>query len=295
MSDLLEDFEQKRQVLRQIVEEHIKKRDDLSAESHKYAEERDNLNSEVRELRDEIKKKIARKGELIDHVQKLRAEKEEHYKVLSELRKELRKIKDETNLEGMDRRTLRFKERELQRLETRQQTNILDKKDEMKLVAEIRKLTMDIKKMKTIMDKELEGNQSIRDLTLKVNAERKAGETFKKEIEKISKEITQLSEEINSGLQSLDETRKKADDLHEMFVKFSQESTKEHELFIQTKNELRELEKEATTVKTKNKATKKKEKEGELQKKATTLFEKFKNGEQLTTEDLLILQKAGFL
>ena len=42
-------------------------------------------------------------------------------------------------------------------------------------------------------------------------------------------------------------------------------------------------------------AIKKKEKEGELQKKATTLFDKFKNGEQLTTEDLLTLQKAGFL
>ena len=29
--------------------------------------------------------------------------------------------------------------------------------------------------------------------------------------------------------------------------------------------------------------------------KATILFDKFKNGEQLTTEDLLILQKAGLL
>jgi Uncharacterized archaeal coiled-coil protein len=45
----------------------------------------------------------------------------------------------------------------------------------------------------------------------------------------------------------------------------------------------------------KYKATRRKEREGELQTMANTLFDKFKNGEQLTTEDLLILQKAGFL
>ncbi|MEM3675957.1 MAG: coiled-coil protein [Thermoplasmataceae archaeon] len=295
MSDLLEEFEQKRELLRRMVEEHIKKRDELAAESHKYAEERDTLNGMVRELREEVKKKITRKGELIEEVQKLRSEKEEHYKVLADLRKEYRKIKDETNAEGFDKRTLKAKEKELQRLETKQQTTLLDKKEEDKVVAEIRKLTNEIKNMKASIDKALQTNDSIKEITAKINTERKAGEDLKKRIDEISNEITALSDEINRGLQELDDMRKKADENHEQFVKFSQESTKEHEAFIQTKNELRDLEKVINTLKTKDRATKKKEKEGELQKKASSLFEKFKNGEQLTTEDLLILQKAGFL
>ncbi|MCL5783020.1 MAG: phosphoserine phosphatase, partial [Candidatus Thermoplasmatota archaeon] len=123
----------------------------------------------------------------------------------------------------------------------------------------------------------------------------KTGEGMKEEIDAISSRITALSEDINRSLQELDETRKNADEFHEQFVKFSQESTKEHEAFIQAKTELRDLEKVTSSLRTKTRAIKKKEKEGELQKKATTLFDKFKNGEQLTTEDLLTLQKAGFL
>ena len=48
-------------------------------------------------------------------------------------------------------------------------------------------------------------------------------------------------------------------------------------------------------MKAKTRATRKKEKEGELQTMANDLFEKFKKGEQLTTEDLMVLQRAGFL
>ncbi len=121
------------------------------------------------------------------------------------------------------------------------------------------------------------------------------GEALKKQIDEISQKINALSEEITNDLAQLDETRKQADQFHEMFVKYNQESEKEHEAFIQAKNDLRDLEKVISTLKTKARTTKKKEKESDLQKKAMTLFDKFKNGEQLTTEDLLILQKAGFL
>ncbi|EQB70879.1 MAG: hypothetical protein AMDU1_APLC00044G0017 [Thermoplasmatales archaeon A-plasma] len=295
MSELLDEFEGKREVIRQIVEEHIKKRDEAAAESHRYAEERDILNNKVHEMRDEVKKKIAEKNELIEQVQKLRAEKEEHYANLSELRKDYRKVRQETNVEGVDKQSLRLKEKELQRLEIKQQTTELGKDEEKKVVHEIRKLTNEIKQIKQIREKELESNDAVRDLNQKITAERKAGEALKVQIDEISSRITALSDEINKDLQELDETRKKADEYHELFIKFSQESTKEHEAFIQAKNDLRDLEKVISSLRTKTRATKKKEKEGELQSRATELFEKFKNGEQLTTEDLLILQKAGFL
>lgn len=295
MSELLEDFETKREFIRKIVEEHIKKRDDAAGESHKFAEERDILNNKVREMREEVKERIAEKNGLIENVQKLRAEKEDHYKELSELRKQYRKVREETNVEGVDRRSLRGKEKELQRLETRQQTTALDKKEEAKVVTEIRRLSNEIRQIKVVRDQKLQSNDSIRELSQKINSERKSGEALKKDIDGISKKITAISEDINKRLQDLDETRKHADEFHEQFVKFSQESTKEHEAFIQAKTELRDLEKVISSLRTKAKASKKKEKEVDLQKKATTLFDKFKNGEQLTTEDLLILQKAGFL
>jgi uncharacterized coiled-coil DUF342 family protein len=83
--------------------------------------------------------------------------------------------------------------------------------------------------------------------------------------------------------------------MHESFIKYNQEAEKEHIEFIKAKNDLRDMEKAIFSIRTKNRTTKKKEKETELQKMAEELFEKFRNGEQLTTEDLLILQKAGLL
>ncbi len=246
-------------------------------------------------MREEAKKRIAEKGELIENVQKLRADKEEHYKNLSELRKELRKIRDTTDIQGIDSKEIRIKERELQKLELKQQTTQLNKTDELKVVSEIKRLSNEIRKMKKQRDTELQSNSVVRDLSEKINSERQQGEALKKEIEEISSKISSISDDINTRLQELDEVRKNADDYHEQFIKFSQESEKEHEAFIKAKNDLRDLEKVISSLRTKTKTTKKKEKEGHLQKKATTLFDKFKNGEQLTTEDLLILQKAGFL
>ena len=76
MTELLDEFEEKREALRNIVEEHVRNRDRLSEESQKFAAERDVLNAKVRELRDAAKEKIAEKSALIEQVQKLRAEKE---------------------------------------------------------------------------------------------------------------------------------------------------------------------------------------------------------------------------
>jgi len=295
MTELLEEFDQKHAAIREQVEEHIRKRDEAAAESHKFAEQRDILNNKVREMREEAKKKIAEKNELIEKIQQLRAEKEALYQTLSELKREYAKLRDELDVKGVDRQTLRFKEKELKRLETKQQTTLLEKKEEQKIVSEIRKLNNEIIHLKEMRESELSSNKSTKELMDKIAEIRKQAEAKKKEIDQISPKITALSEAINEELTQIDEIRKQADELHEQFIKYTQESTKEHEAFIQAKNDLRDLEKVIATLRTKARATKKKEKEGELQKKATTLFDKFKNGEQLTTEDLLVLQKAGFL
>ena len=189
MSDLLEEFEQKKEVSREIVEEHVSKRDNASTEAHEYAQLRDELNTKVREMRDDVKRKIAEKNELIEKVQNMRADKEEHYRKLSELRKEMRKIRDEANIQGIDRRDIKARKKDLERLELKQQTTQLKKNEELKVVAEIKKLTNEIKRMEKQFETELEGNSSIRDLNGKINEEKKLGESEKKEIEEISSKI----------------------------------------------------------------------------------------------------------
>ncbi len=57
-------------------------------------------------------------------------------------------------------------------------------------------------------------------------------------------------------LQELDEVRHTADENHELFVKYSQESEKEHAAFIKAKNDLRDLEKAIYAIKIKQRLAK---------------------------------------
>ncbi len=294
MTDLLEDFETKKDTIQDEVERHIKKRDEANTEAQKYAKIRDDLNQQTHEMREKAKGKIAEKNELIDKIKVLREEKEAHYKNLSELKKKLRELKAGIGV-GTEARDLKAREKELQYLEKRQQTTELKKEEENKIITDIRRLNNEIKKAKVNREQELLKNKDIKEITDQINEERTKGEEYKKHIEELSDRISKLSDEINSDLQELDEVRRNADENHEIFIKHSQESEKEHAAFIKAKTDLRDLEKAIYAIKNKTKVTKKKEKESELQEKAVALYEKFKAGEQLTTEDLLILQKAGFL
>jgi uncharacterized coiled-coil DUF342 family protein len=295
MSEILPDFEKKREILRNLADEHINKRDELSQESRYYAEERDKLNQKSKSLRESVMKKIDEKGSLIATIQKMRDEKEEFYKEYAEIRKELRKNRENFKSTGVDPMELKKKERELDKLIKVQQTQPMDKNDEKKVVLQIRKLNNEIMKSKERMESEIKGNDSIKKLSDETNEKKKVFEQMKKEIDELSNQINKIGDEINTGLKELDETRKKADGFHEMFIKFSKDSEKEHEEFVKAKIELRDIEKMLGEKRAKTRATRKKEKEGELQTKANDLFEKFKKGEQLTTEDLMVLQKAGFL
>ncbi|WP_009887095.1 coiled-coil protein [Ferroplasma acidarmanus] len=294
MTDLLEDFETKKEAIRDEVELHIKKRDEANAEAQKYAKIRDELNQKTHEMREHAKEKIAEKNELIEKIKTLRDEKEVHYKNLSELKKQLREYRSSLGT-NIDIKDIKAKEKELQYLERRQQTTELKKDEENKIIVEIRRLNNEIKKSKTLREQELLKNGDVKELTDKINEERTVGEGYKKEIEDLSNRISQLSDEINDELQKLDEVRKVADENHETFIKYSQESEAEHAAFLKAKIELKDMEKAIYSIRNKSKVTKRKEKESELQEKASELYEKFKAGEQLTTEDLLILQKAGFL
>ncbi len=183
----------------------------------------------------------------------------------------------------------------MQKLITKQQTMQLTKTEEAKIVQEIKKYSNEIKKMKEERTKQLGENEKVKALLSQIDEEKVLARDFKKKAEEISNQISDISNDINKSLQELDEVRKKADEFHEQAIQFGKESEKNHEAFIQAKNDLRDLEKVINGLKTKKRVSKKKEKEDELHKKASVLFEKFKNGEELTTDDLLILQKAGFL
>lgn len=295
MSEVLPELEQKKDLLKKLADEHVRKRDSFSSESHYYAEERDKLNQKTKSMREAVLQKISEKSALIEKVQKLRDQKEQVFQDLKKLREKIREQKKNFRSDEYNPTELKKKEKELKRLEDKQQTTELSKDDENKIVLQIRKLANEIKIMKTKVDEGIQQSKSYKEISDEINKRKEEYDKLKAEIDAISKEINRLGEEINNGLLELDENKKKADEFHELFIKNNKEAEKEHQEFIKVKKDLKEVENMIHSLSSKNKATKKKEKEGELQTKAVELYNKFINGEQLTTDDLLILQKAGLL
>ena len=64
---------------------------------------------------------------------------------------------------------------------------------------------------------------------------------------------------------------------------------------MQAAKDVKDFEKIIAGLKQKMSKSKKREEKKEIKKKAEEIYKKFKNGEPLTTEDLMILQKAGLL
>jgi uncharacterized coiled-coil DUF342 family protein len=93
----------------------------------------------------------------------------------------------------------------------------------------------------------------------------------------------------------LDSYSKKANELQENIVMTKIEADKVHKEFIDHVNRIHELERNISDVEKKKYKEKKLEDASLAQKEANDIFEKFKRGEKLSTEDLMILQKAGLI
>jgi uncharacterized coiled-coil DUF342 family protein len=88
---------------------------------------------------------------------------------------------------------------------------------------------------------------------------------------------------------------KRITEIQENIVITKIEADKVHKDFIDHVNQIHELEKTIASTEKKKEKKKKMEDVSAAQKEADEVFERFKRGEKLSTEDLMILQKAGLL
>ncbi|MFO1533873.1 MAG: phosphoserine phosphatase, partial [Thermoplasmatota archaeon] len=91
-----------------------------------------------------------------------------------------------------------------------------------------------------------------------------------------------------------DKLRKKADKLQERFVVSKMEADKIHKTYIEFVNAIHEIE-DAQAGGSRDSAASQASRAEKSEAAAELVFQKFKAGEKLSTEDLLTLQKAGLL
>jgi uncharacterized coiled-coil DUF342 family protein len=254
-----------------------KERDRLNDEARKHAEERDVFNAQVRGLVNEANEHKKRRDELNEGVKRSKEARDEANKAADEAGKAADTLRRERMPEG----------------------NPGDS------VAKLKKEALTTSKEKALMDRLKEIGKLIRakESQLRSDPELKAAlesaDQLKEKAEKSHAKVGEMAEKAQSEHDSMiklykssDKLRKQADKLQERFVVSKMEADKIHKAYIDVVNDIHYLEDESANARA-GRPSEAQQARGEAA--AELVFQKFKAGEKLSTEDLLTLQKAGLL
>ena len=92
-----------------------------------------------------------------------------------------------------------------------------------------------------------------------------------------------------------DKSREAADEAHRQFVEAQETADAEHNHFIACQKELRDYDKVIGGLRKKTKKTKITKEQKAVRKEAERVFQMFRGGEKLTTDDILLLQRAKLI
>ncbi len=294
MPELLEELEARYEKRKREMELHRMLRDKHNKEAREWADKRDELNKQVKEILAEAKEHKAKRDELNEKVKELKEKRKEW----NEKAKELATKFKEARSKYMPRKDLpnigKLRKR-LKELEFKQQTMVLTPEKERELVELIDSLYKKITEYEKIIEDETKKNKELNELRVKLQEARANAEKYHQEIEKLVAEAQEHHNKMVELFEKIDELRKQADEAHRLFLENKKIADEEHEEFIQAARDVRDFEKILAGLRQKRIASKKKQEKTEIKKKAEEIYERFKRGEPLTTEDILILQKAGLL
>ena len=286
---MLDELQLKRERENQEAERHRRRRDDLNEKTREWVVKRDALNAQVRGLIDEATQHRILRDELNAQVKAAKEERDKWNRRVNDLQDQLSDLKRRKMPRGAI--PLGKLQQELKRLEFRQMTSVLSVDKERALIDEIQKLQAEVRKL----EKALEENEDVR----KVNDELK---TVREKAEEAHRRVSELAEkaqrehDLMTGLyEQSDALRRQADLAQEEFIKTKMLADEEHRKHIERIRQVHDYDKIIQGIWMKTRSVPGVSEEADAKKEAEQIFEKFKKGEKLSTEDLLTLQKSGYL
>lgn len=294
---LLQEFQRKREQLNQQAHRHREIRDRMNDQTKAHAARRDEFNMQVRALVEKANQHKAKRDELNAKVKAGKGRRDELNKeahAKSEALNALRKDRGVASQgSGIPLGKLRA---EIRHLEYQQQTTVLTPQKERALIELIAAKQKELK--------EREGAYQEND---EVKAAYEAMKTAKAAAEEQHQAVTVLANEAQGEHDQMvqlfnqaDALRKQADAAQGDFVKSKVEADKVHREYIDAVSAIRDLERvmgalRAGGTRAEREAMPASSSNAEAQAEADSIFDKFRKGEKLSTEDLMALQKAGRL
>jgi len=274
-------------VLADTMEGVRKQKDEKEAEISKVADEREEFNKiarEQRKIRDELNASLK---ENLNKAIEYRNERNEINKQVEEAKKARNEANSKIkNLEWNSGKRNKIKiENEIKKIDKIIETRVLDIKKENQLVKnanDLRKQLMEIHE----------------DEAAKGEAEelKKVSEEEHEKVIELSEKAQAAHEEMLKYFRKTDDIRTAADEAHKKFIEARRNASDKHEEFKAILSDIHVINKKLGSNKPKrrksdNKGSSGANKNREEKQRAEEIFEKFKQGGKVSTEEILLLQK----
>ena len=279
LRELRKDYHKKAEVLRT-------KRDELNLLSQSHASDRNDLNVKAKEHMDNVHLYRDRRNGLNIEVGEIRDERREVSNGVNDLKDQFLKLKRK-RFSGRNLPPVSRLRKQIQELEIKQMTTPLTTDKERALVDEIGSLQNKIKEHDNLIETDtevLEARDKFRD------AEKIRRELGKK-MQKSRQEAQVAHHTMKDSLRFNRQTRRKADAAQRLFVKAKEKADEVHNEYIEYLRGMQEIDRMTASQGRSGSSVDQKASAAS----AEDLFAKFLAGEKLSTEQLMIIQKAGML
>jgi len=289
VDESVEDLIKKKDDYQNKANECKRKRDQLHEKSKKMANERDEINAKVRQIRNSINEHKRKRDEFNERVKHAKEQRNEIIKNHLELKRKIKDLeREQSSISGFNLNQMKLN---LKKLENEQMTQPMSAQKEKKLIETIKGIHLKIKEQENNLNKDPKLKKSLEE----EKALRQKAEKQHEIVEKMAKKAQEEHQGMIELLTQLDNYVKKTTSIQEEIVLTKIEADTVHKEFIENVNKIHELEKIINSLEKKKVVKKKIADVSAAQKEADVILERFKKGEKLSTEDLMILQKAGLL
>ncbi|MEA3294724.1 MAG: coiled-coil protein [Euryarchaeota archaeon] len=286
---MLQELQKGKSDLKNKSEENKEKRNKLNAQASELASKRNELNKRTKELIDEAQEiKILRDINNAS-VRENKAKRDEYNEKANKVYAKIDKIRKDLNLS--DGPSLKEMRREIDHLEFKQQTEVMNSNKERELVERIGHLTEEFKRKKS----QLEGNQELKDLLEEAQINRDQASEYHNVLKQFADAAQEYHENMIKIFKDADKVRAESDNIHKQFVEIQESADEQHRLFIKAQKEIRDFDKIIIGLKKKSKQSKITSAKAQIKKEAEEIYSQFKLGEKISTEDLLLLQRSGLV
>ena len=289
MDESIESLIQDKDDFQKKANELKEKRNQLHSKSKQFADDRDSLNSTVREIRNKISEHKKKRDELNERVKHAKEQRNKLNKSFSDIKKKIERLeKERASSSGTNINELR---KQLRALENEQMTQPMSPQKEKKIIEVISGIHTKIKEAENKLNKDPKLKKAIEEeKIIKQKAEKQHDL-----VEKLATRAQEEHEGMMDLIRQLDNLVKKVNTIQENIVMTKIEADGVHKEFIECVDKIHDLERNISSTQEKKRRAKKAVEATYAQKEANEIFERFKRGEKLSTEDLMALQKAGLI